>query len=365
MTPRDPPPPSRRSVSESANQDGDPARVSNVRILNTSLPYIHDEIMSLRKKAREGGHDPDQVVHPSQQVGSSPPESAPLAEQELDTTTGKLKLRDHEEQAATAKALKPHSRSTVALDQMKAHRPEGMTPVPKKKSKWQFGIRSRNQPYEAMVCLYKALRAREGVWEIDPARPDQEEQGGSDTEKDGAPESPKPLQTKYSHLPAHYYIPRDPWFIRARLLKAGMLAPGEGPSLSAHSSQANLKVEEMKKRISDMGGYFHGGEEANGVSSDQAHTGPASSIPPASATHAPNPNHGVWVFVDIQLYMLEVNNYMVDFKCDGYQNVVKDAGTGDWKPVSRRIRNREKEVTSPYPYLDVASDLIAQLAVAN
>lgn len=38
---------------------------------------------------------------------------------------------------------------------------------------------------------------------------------------------------------------------------------------------------------------------------------------------------------------------------------------GEWRPVSRRFRNKEKEITSPYPYLDVASDLIAQLAVAN
>ncbi|OAX77103.1 hypothetical protein ACJ72_08602 [Emergomyces africanus] len=60
---------------------------------------------------------------------------------------------------------------------------------------------------------------------------------------------------------------------------------------------------------------------------------------------------------------------MVDFKCDGYQNVIRvehESGeAGEWQPVSKRIRNREKEVTSPYPFLDVASDLVAQLAVAN
>jgi carbon catabolite-derepressing protein kinase len=131
----------------------------------------------------------------------------------------------------------------------------------------------------------------------------------------------------------------------------------------------------------------------------------------------PNPDIGVWVFVDIQLYMLESNTYMVDFKCDGYQNVIfvegdnarstttnnssrvtspassrptsgfstvksdqttngvhdeddEDAATigerkGEWRPISKRIRNKEKEITSPYPYLDVASELIAQLAVSN
>jgi carbon catabolite-derepressing protein kinase len=134
-------------------------------------------------------------------------------------------------------------------------------------------------------------------------------------------------------------------------------------------------------------------------------------------TKEPNPDMGVWVFVDIQLYMLESNTYMVDFKCDGYQNVLfvegdngrstttnnssrvtspatsrptssfnttKSAGTmngvrdddsedaatiherkGEWRPISKRFRNKEKEITSPYPYLDVASELIAQLAVSN
>lgn len=91
-------------------------------------------------------------------------------------------------------------------------------------------------------------------------------------------------------------------------------------------------------------------------------TGPAS----ASPQHHPGVkiSHGVWVFIDIQLYQLETN-YMVDFKCDGYQNVIRAEGDTEWRPVSKRIKNKEKEVTSPYPYLDVASDLVAQLAVAS
>lgn len=82
------------------------------------------------------------------------------------------KERSPEEQAATARALKPHSRSIVNLENLRLEPPEGVTPVasqPRKSRKWQFGIRSRNQPYEAMLCLYKALRAQGGVWEIQPA----------------------------------------------------------------------------------------------------------------------------------------------------------------------------------------------------
>ena len=56
---------------------------------------------------------------------------------------------------------------------------------------------------------------------------------------------------------------------------------------------------------------------------------------------------------------------MVDFKCDGYQNVIRAESDTEWHPISKRFRNKEKEITSPYPFLDVASDLVAQLAVAS
>jgi carbon catabolite-derepressing protein kinase len=62
----------------------------------------------------------------------------------------------------------------VDFDKLRFEPPEQFhqAPSPPKKSrKWQFGIRSRNQPYEAMLCLYKALAAQGGVWEILPAEP--------------------------------------------------------------------------------------------------------------------------------------------------------------------------------------------------
>ena len=238
-------------------------------------------------------------------------------------------------------------------------------------------------------------------------------------------------------MPSDYYVPRDPWFIRARLLKKGMFYPGEAPALSAQNSAVNLYAEQ-----------FNAGAALNGASGSKSNSQPNSANPtrPSSAVgdqaagqdsftgpgqapnrsgsqstmgqKEPNPDVGVWVFVDIQLYMLESNTYMVDFKCDGYQNVMfveegsghgshtnnssavnspassrptsgfgqlrpgdamngmqhdedhhsaksADNRKGEWRPVSRRIRNKEKEITSPYPYLDVASDLIAQLAASS
>lgn len=56
---------------------------------------------------------------------------------------------------------------------------------------------------------------------------------------------------------------------------------------------------------------------------------------------------------------------MVDFKCDGYQNVIRAQGDTEWTPISKRLKNIEKEATSPYLFLDVASDLVAQLAMAS
>ncbi len=453
-------------------------RVSSVRVLNTSLPFIHEDILEQRKKAREAGEDPDLATHAPQQVesnGSSTDRSPPsLPEQKIDPSTNKLVVRSKEEQEATSRALKPHARipNTVNEPRSPREKPEGMTPVPEKAPpsskpkarKWQFGIRSRNAPFEAMKCLYNALEAQKALWEVIPALASETDANGEEG-KENLPPSPlhlgegeqhTVLQSRYPGLSSDYYVPRDPWFIRARMLKRGMFAPGEGPTFSAASSVVNLVAEQnLRKKVEEMGGYisgdFHDGPKFNGndgsaakpnsqpssaqntrpnssvgemsMPGQDAFTGPGQLVPRSGSMTStpgrePSPNIGVWVFIDIQLYMLETNNFMVDFKCDGYQNVRYDPncssrtprtgnssrktspaqsrptsgfGTvkpgeqfqmhevdghskidgengeskGEWRPVSKRIRNKEKEITSPYPYLDVASDLIAQLAVAN
>jgi carbon catabolite-derepressing protein kinase len=73
------------------------------------------------------------------------------------------------EQAETARRLKPHSRSQQKLEEGNT-KPAGMTPVPVKKTKptkWQFGIRSRNQPLEAIGCIYRALSKLGAEWVVD------------------------------------------------------------------------------------------------------------------------------------------------------------------------------------------------------
>ncbi|OXV05335.1 hypothetical protein Egran_06896 [Elaphomyces granulatus] len=347
------PPPARPVQRPVCDDEGEP-RVSHVRILPTSLPYVHDQLMVQRDRDREARAAGRHQAHYSYGGLDSEQEKGGDAAREPSP----------EEQAVTARALKPHSRSIVDLEKLHLEPPEGFTQVsspPKKSRKWQFGIRSRNQPYEAMLCLYKAVAAQGGVWEILPA-----EAEAAEGMVGISPDQPVPLQRKYLDLPSDYYVPKDAWFIRARLLKEGVTAPGV--SLSAHSSRSDLG--DLRRRVNNimLGGIASSEDKAVITAMTQTNMDNPCSAGPAQTEfqhHAPvRIAYGVWVFIDIQLYQLEATNYMVDFKCDGYQNVIRADGDSEWCPVSKRIRNKEKEVTSPYPYLDVASDLVAQLAVA-
>src|SRR5690606_27657534 len=72
-------------------------------------------------------------------------------------TTGR---EEHSKEEALRR-LRPHSRgSQLRLDEMAA-RPQSLTPVsqPKKSKpvKWQFGIRSRGCPADALLCIHRAL----------------------------------------------------------------------------------------------------------------------------------------------------------------------------------------------------------------
>ncbi len=56
--------------------------------------------------------------------------------------------------------------------------------------------------------------------------------------------------------------------------------------------------------------------------------------------------------LDIQMYEMDPGVYLVDFKLDGYE-------TTEGKVLE------EKDVTSPFPFLDLAARLIMQLADAD
>lgn len=121
--------------------------VSKIGILPSSLPAYHRDYMEARRTGKNTGN---------------PLSTAHSEFEEPHTQTDA-------EKAETARRLNPHSRSQLKLDEA-SKRPAGMTPVPQKKNKptkWQFGIRSRNQPLEAIGCIYRALQKLGAEWVVD------------------------------------------------------------------------------------------------------------------------------------------------------------------------------------------------------
>jgi len=411
--------------------------VSTVAILPSSLPDYHTAFMR----------------------GHIKPQSPTSPE---DTPTETDRPRTKEEQEATARRLKPHSKSSANLHRH-TDKPEPMTSLPERQSKkprptkWQFGIRSRNTPTEAMLAIYKALGKMGAQWEVptprepgagsgegSPERPregsqspeysDSDPEAGTDPEyathseqerrrrkrseqKGGVDDDDDRHKRRGGHRERYgrwndygYMLPEDPWVINARFKKEGMFPPGVAHPSSTHSSRIDLQQSADGRRrsssIVSSGATSHAGSAENVAAS-----GPAPA--PASATSLdggagggggivwPSPNDSVWVYVTIQLYSIEKDFYLVDFKCAGYERLVKrfarvvngsdesdvvraedgdfaeggeeaedEEGDGtedeDGEPLVGLGRStEEKDISSPFPFLDVASRLIVQLAEAN
>ncbi|KAK3678876.1 Protein kinase [Recurvomyces mirabilis] len=397
---------------------------SSIAVLPTSLPDFHVAYMK--------GHGND--------LTSTPPGD------ETTTNPDPSRPRTKEEQEATARRLKPHSRSSANLHRgHHPEKPEPMTSLPdkhakkQKPTKWQFGIRSRNTPAEAMLAIYKALRKMGAVWEV--MRP---KEGGAAGSGEGSPERPADGQESPEYSDSDpdagtdpeyadheeqerrrsrrdeggtgsgegkrgrerygrwndygYSLPEDPWVIHARFKKHGMFPPGVQHPSSTHSSRVNLTGGEDEKRRRSSTVSSSGNVSLAGSSENIAATGPA----PLSATNSlgfnpdgwPAPDESVWVYVTIQLYSIEKDFFLVDFKCAGYERLVQrfarevrgssegdadivkadegsydeDVGTEDEDGevlVGAGRTQEEKDISSPFPFLDVASRLIIQLAEAN
>ncbi len=317
--------------------------ISKIGVLPSSLPAYHKAFMETRKAGKD--------------TNSSPPR--------VDEHSGPH-FQSTAEQAETARRLKPHSRSQLKLEEAK--KPAGMTPVPAKKSrptKWQFGIRSRNQPLEAIGCIYRALQKLGAEWVVDEDFRPREREGSDRYVK--ATESPTP-NTNHGRdqngsfasdggslhhsnsmedregsssdigygsrdSMTNYKLPADPWVLRVRWRKEGMYPPGTVPPGSTHSSTVDLRRHSIAS-FSSAGGS---------LPSTEAFT----------STHAASePTDAVVMHLDIQLYEMEPGVYLVDFKCAGYE-------------TSEGTLLEEKDVTSPFPFLDLASKLIIQLAEAD
>lgn len=125
-----------------------------------------------------------------------------------------------------------------------------------------------------------------------------------------------------------YKLPADPWVLQVRWRKDGMYPSGTRPPGSTHSSQIDLRRQSLSSLSSIAGST------------------PSHDTPPH------DPEEGVVMHLDIQLYEMEPGVYLVDFKCAGYE-------------TPEGVMLEEKDVTSPFPFLDLASTLIIQLAEAD
>ena len=211
-----------------------------------------------------------------------------------------------------------------------------------------------------------------------------------------------------------YRVPEDPWVINARFRKDGMFPPGVAHPSSTHSSRVDLNH--------DPSGTRRRSSTTTSTSSNHAVEGMTAADGSADDTNTPypQPDEAVWIYMSIQLYSIDRDFFVVDFKCAGYERLVSnlvreikaasptnatlsssqpsssyrqhedgwDDEQGVWRRLdeneplpedalkeggNRVLRERTEEVgagrtegnkvcTSPFPFLDVASTLILQLS---
>ncbi|KAK4973464.1 Protein kinase [Elasticomyces elasticus] len=461
------------NASQSQMEGGGRSPASTIAVLPSSLPDYHAAYMKgqASKSTSRGSPTTDLYAKENATDDAAPPAGS---------EGGAGRVRTKEEQEATARRLKPHSKSSANLLHRQGEKPEPMTALPErevasglkkerksKPTKWQFGIRSRNTPAEAMLAIYKALEKMGACWEVPTLR---EPGGGGDgsperrqrRERDEGEESPEysdsdpeagtdPEYASREEQDARrerrrnaeanaqgvgkrgreregkwndwgYGVPEDPWVISARFRKEGMFPPGVMGSGSAKSSRVDLREEDKEKlrRRSSTNSSLGKSEATSQVGSLENLAGSNSNSTTAHGSSAgisllggeswPNPNESVWVYVTIQLYCIEKDFYLVDFKCAGYERLVRkfaeqvqqsastspvdfaDSPVDVKKAVESDSREgdsgyegddgdeegeegddgemyvgagrlaEEKEISSPYPFLDVASRLIVQLA---
>ncbi|KAF8458166.1 hypothetical protein BGX38DRAFT_1156170 [Terfezia claveryi] len=242
--------------------------------------------------------------------------------------------------------------------QQMTHQPQEAVVKKPKPTRWQFGIRSRNPPLEAVSCIYRALKKLGAEWvtadEDDEYSDeyDSDEYSGSDghesqigredtnyggdegspritrargrspgsggDEKDGEiGDRRKRRRSRGDGEKERIVPPQDPWVIHCRWRKDGMVpVKNENGSFGHQQSAASSLASTPKDGGSMSTGSSRRASTATGVTEDWTES--------------------VYVHMEIQLYKLENNFYLVDFKCAGYERVFddeddysSDSGSGD------------------------------------
>lgn len=383
----------------------------------------HNQIMKMKKDDMERRRAERRAAEDGE-----PPalrEVEMLSDLSLEVGTGH---QTSEQQAETIRRLKPHSRSTLQIHTIlntAAQNPEDtVTQVTKKSrtTKWQFGIRSKNEPVDAVKCLYKALATMgDCQWHVTPPK----EKSDTANRRNGGPFpvnidgathltsgdsnlSESPEKERHHALDAHRnhgtnaqdfgvdgvaspghtpsdaatleddsdsendsdvdvenpppgYFPKDPWCIHVRWEKRGMVPPSMTNSNSARNSGVDLTSND---------GFTRRGSIAPGSLSSAG--GSATSVVAGMEPLTTNLNDtACFVYLDLQIYSLEMETYLVDFKCAGYESivgskeVVNNKGETITEYIGSGMRVVEKDVTSPQPFLDLANKLVIHLANRN
>ncbi|CUS12210.1 unnamed protein product [Tuber aestivum] len=347
-------------VPEDVATPGDvgPSPSSSISILPTSLPAYHKAYMS--------GAPP-------------PPSPAPSSPQITPQQT--------------RRGLRPINTRI----QSSTNRIEGLTPLPPghaqhakrpRPTRWQFGIRSRNSPLEAVGCIYRALRKLGAEWELEECDDDEvgengEEGDGNDSDSGG-------------ETPGEEYANSDTDSASSHEEEADSQDTDSDWQSRQHSRHNNVQQNSKNKRTQTVPTdpwIIHCRWRKSPLTSTATTKRP--NYPPAN----PIGEEGLYVHMEIQLYQLEHNFYLVDFKCAGYERLGKRKKVGfltelggdgrgvikgdDGKEEEVAVKGRgkgkgksgnggegdggdgEKEVSSPFPFLELASRLIIQLAEAT
>ncbi|KAF2007642.1 Pkinase-domain-containing protein [Amniculicola lignicola CBS 123094] len=321
--------------------------ISTIAVLPSSLPEYH--------KAYMKGH----------------PKPAP-AEQEPEPPSA---AQTTEERAVSRQRLRPNYR--VAQESSR-QRPEPMTSLPPKRArptKWQFGIRSRNQPAEAMLAIYRALKAMGADWEVPrirkpgggegsrsrsgsregrssdsrsrgssisshSSRNDDDETSPRGSDRSVSPSHREPLSVRNSTTDAAaspprgrqkkhynqgndwgYKVPEDPWVINARFRKDGMFPPGVIHPSSTHSSRVDLAQDPTAARRRSSNTSHSSLAHVDGMSTAEPR-GSGSVAGDSTRERWPQPDEAVYIYMSIQLYSIERDFFVVDFRCAGYERLV-------------------------------------------
>ena len=130
-----------------------------------------------------------------------------------------------------------------------------------------------------------------------------------------------------------YKLPADPWVLRVRWRKDGK------HSFDRVAILYLFLIDLRRQSVASLSSA--GGSIPSDLTS-----------PPQGPSLKGETHDGVTMHLDIQLYEMEPGVYLVDFKCAGYETL-------------DGMLLEEKDVTSPFPFLDLASKLIIQLAEAD